>query len=377
VTEARHMLCLPDGVDLVRLMPFAEAVYRLHHAEGVIGDSLPGLQAPGVPVPQGLVAGWPSVPGETQALLAYASHSRVPAYLLRNPLPVGRYRRVIAATAGGVHALHLLSLAQALAREWSVPATVLWLQPPSVAGAPETARQRLEILLARSFALEPAIEVLRAGDIVRQLDSVAGPEDLLLIGAPHFGVAAYHYEGALPEQLARIHQGPMAMCLSEPPERLAFREFLWEANICLVNEPIDRLTMITRLTDRLCASGILPADLRQDCIEAAMARERLSSTAVGCQTALPHARLPRFDGVAAALAIAPGGIDFGAERDPPRFIYLMLTSATSYNRYLGALARIARLMVIPARRQALLDATTPTAVMSVLEAEHPAAAKPR
>ena len=154
-------------------MPFAEAVYRLHHAEGVIGDSLPGLQAPGVPVPQGLVAGWPSVPGETQALLAYASHSRVPAYLLRNPLPVGRYRRVIAATAGGVHALHLLSLAQALAREWSVPATVLWLQPPSVAGAPETARQRLEILLARSFALEPAIEVLRAGDIVRQLDSVA------------------------------------------------------------------------------------------------------------------------------------------------------------------------------------------------------------
>ena len=108
------------------------------------------------------------------------------------------------------------------------------------------------------------------------------------------------------------------------------------------------------------------------CIEAALARERLSSTAVGCQTALPHARLPRFDGVAAALAIAPGGIDFGAEREPPRFVFLMLTSATSYGRYLGALARIARLMVNPERRQALLGAPTPAAVMTVLESEPPA-----
>jgi hypothetical protein len=43
------------------------------------------------------------------------------------------------------------------------------------------------------------------------------------------------------------------------------------------------------------------------CIEAALARERLSATAVGCQTALPHARLSCFDGVAVALAVAPGG----------------------------------------------------------------------
>ena len=373
VPAARHMLCLPGAGGLARLTPFAEAVYRLPQADGVVGDGLPGSQPPGAPSPQGLVAGWPAAPGETQALLASASPNRVPAYLLRPPVAAGRYRRVIAATAGGVHALHLLSLAQALARAWAVPATVLWLEPPAGAGEPDAARERLETLLARSFALEPAVEFLRAGDIVRQLDAVAGAEDLLLVGAPHFGVAAYHYEGSLPDQLARLHQGPMAMCLSEPPQRLAFREFLWEANICLVAEKQDRGTVIARLTDRLCAAGILPVDLRLACIEAALARERLSSTAVGCQTALPHARLPRFDGVAAALAIAPGGIDFGAEREPPRFVFLMLTSATSYGRYLGALARIARLMVNPGRRQALLDARTPAAAMAVLEAEPTAA----
>ena len=76
--------------------------------------------------------------------------------------------------------------------------------------------------------------------------------------------------------------------------------------------------------------------------------------------------------MAAALAIAPGGIDFGAEREPPRFVFLMLTSNTSYGRYLGALARIARLMVNPERRQALLGAPTPAAVMTVLESEPPA-----
>jgi PTS system nitrogen regulatory IIA component len=366
------MLCLPGADGLTRLAPFAEAVYRLHQVDGVVGDGLPGPQPPGAPAPLGLVAGWPVAPDETQALLAYASHSRVPAYLLRNPVAGGRYRRVIAATAGGVHALHLLSLAQALAREWGVPATVLWLEPPAGAGEPDAARERLETLLARSFALEPAVEFLRAGDIVRQLDTVAGAEDLLLVGAPHFGVAAYHYEGSLPDQLARLHRGPMAMCLSEPPQRLAFREFLWEANICFVADKQDGRAVIARLTDRLCASGILPVDLRQACIEAALARERLASTAVGSQTALPHARLPRFDGVAAALAVAPGGIDFGAEREPPRFVFLMLTSATSYGRYLGALARIARLMVNPERRQALLGAPTSAAVMTILETEPPA-----
>ena len=372
VPAASHMLCLPGADGLTRLAPFAKAVYRLHQVDGVVGDGLPGPQPPGAPAPQGLVANWPVAPDETQALLAYASHSRVPAYLLRNPVAGGRYRRVIAATAGGVHALHLLSLAQALAREWGVPATVLWLEPPAGAGEPDAARERLETLLARSFALEPAVEFLRAGDIVRQLDAVAGAEDLLLVGAPHFGVAAYHYEGSLPDQLARLHRGPMAMCLSEPPQRLAFREFLWEANICFVADKQDGRAVIARLTDRLCASGILPVDLRQACIEAALARERLASTAVGSQTALPHARLPRFDGVAAALAVAPGGIDFGAEREPPRFVFLMLTSATSYGRYLGALARIARLMVNPERRQALLGAPTSAAVMTILETEPPA-----
>ena len=42
VPAARHMLCLPGAVDVTRLAPFAEAVYRLHQVDGVVGDGLPG-----------------------------------------------------------------------------------------------------------------------------------------------------------------------------------------------------------------------------------------------------------------------------------------------------------------------------------------------
>ena len=97
VPTARHMLCLPGFGGLARLAPFAEVVYRLHQADGVVGNGLPGPQSPGVPAPQGLVAGWPTAPGETQALLAYASHSKVPAgpqprstKLKRSPRPSSR-----------------------------------------------------------------------------------------------------------------------------------------------------------------------------------------------------------------------------------------------------------------------------------------------
>lgn len=368
--DPRRIACLPGAGGWAALAPVAEAVCRLHQADPVDGSRVPGLQALEGESLQGLVAAWPDTPREAQALLAFATQSRLLAYLVRHPHAGVRHKRVVAATAGGVHALHLLSLAQALSREWRVPATVLWLDTPAPPGDAHTvARERLETLLARSFALDPAVEIIRADDIVRQIDAVADTEDLLLIGAPHFGVAAHHYEGSLPDQLVRLHRGPMVMCLSEPPQRLAFREFLWEANICLGVQETGRTAVITRLTDRLCTSGILPTRLRQACLDAALERERIHSTAVGCQTAIPHARLPGFEGVAAALAIAPGGIDFGREREPPQFIFLMLTSASSYGRYLGALARIARQMLASDRRQALLSAATPAAAMAILETE--------
>jgi mannitol/fructose-specific phosphotransferase system IIA component (Ntr-type) len=317
----------------------------------------------------GLVANWPDTPAETQAMLAAANQVKAPAYILRQA-PGQRFGRIVVATAGGVHALHVLALAEGLSQAWNLPVSMLRIeQPPET--APEPPRRGLDALLARSFLLGRTIEIGRVTDLVRQIDAQAGAEDLLLIGAPHFGVAASHFAGSLPEQLARIHVGPMLMSLSEPPPSPPFRDFLWEANITMGVQGRDRDGVIRMLVDRLCESGLVPTDLRQTCVKRALAREALGSTVVGCQTALPHALLPDYDGVAAALAVCPAGVVFGSGEAAPKFIFLLVSSARSHDRYLGALARIARQMIDADTRQAVLSCATPTDVMTVLAGKPP------
>ena len=312
----------------------------------------------------GLVADWPETPDEAQDMMAVANQLKAPAYILRHtsdqPL-----KRIVAATAGGVHALHVLALAETLSQAMNLPVAMLRIDSPLEA-VREPPKRGLDALLARSFVLGRVIELTRANDIVRQIDAQAGPNDLLVIGAPHFGVATSHFEGSLPEQLARIHDGPILMCLSEPPGSLPFRDFLWEINVCLDVRGRNRDGVIRLLADRLCESGVVPEHLRQVSIKRALAREALGTTVVGCETAIPHARLPNYAGVAAALAICPDGVVFDSKEETPHFVFLMISSARSHDRYLGALARIARNMLDLQIRQALLSCTTPTAVMDVL-----------
>ncbi len=377
VTEDRQVLCYADPACRTATERLAAVVADIHQAKrtdhprtppgrrsqsgpdaALLQDAKPGLC--------GLVADWPDSPEAVQELLAAASRLRVPAYIL-NQAPSATIRRIVVASAGGVHALHVLALAEALGHDWSLPVSVLRIDSRTGDEPQPRARRLLESILARSFVLGLTVEIGRVPDLARQIDASAGPDDLLLIGAPHFGVAASHFIGSLPEQIARIHTGPMVMCLSDPPPSLPARDFLWEANLCLDVRGRDRDGIIRLLTDRLCESGVLPPGLRGTCVDLALAREALGSTAVDCRTALPHARLPHYDGVAAALAICPDGVDFGGDGEASQFVFLLISSAASHERYLGALARIAALMLRDDIRRGLLEAATPEAAMRLLE----------
>lgn len=313
-----------------------------------------------------LVADWSEAPPAVQAVLAAANRLQVPCYVVRQA-PGAHPKRIVVASSGGVHALHVMALAEALGQDWGLPISMLRLDPRT-AEADEQQRRRLENILARSFVLGLTIDVGRVPDLAGRIDSLTGPDDLLLLGAPHFGVAASHFEGSLPERLARIRRGPMIMCLAEPPRSLPLRDFMWEANVCPGVAEVSRDGVIRLLTDRLCASGVLPEYLRADTIARALAREALGATAVDCQTALPHALLPFYDGVAAALAICPAGVAF-AGGEHSRFVFLLVSSASSHERYLGALARIAGAMMRDDTRSGLLAAASPEEAMRRLESE--------
>ena len=322
---------------------------------------------------RGLVSDWPGSPEEVQKVLAVAGRLRVPAYILRQGADE-QIRRLVVATAGGVHALHLLSLAEAMSDEWKIPVAALRVEPPP-AQSEDAGLRRLESILARSFVLGQMVEIDPVASVVHQIEAHTSPGDLLMIGAPHFGMAAHHYGGSLPEHLARIHRGPLMMCLSNPPPTLRFQDFLWADNISLDTEGLDRDALMAHLADRLVATNVLPASLRDECVAQALAREARGPTNVGVETALPHALLEEYDGVATALAVCPRGVDFGGG-PPVKFVFLQVSSSASHDQYLGALACIARRMHDDAARRALASCATAAEIMAALKDDDSAGAPP-
>ncbi|MDD5707318.1 MAG: PTS sugar transporter subunit IIA [Kiritimatiellae bacterium] len=338
--------------------PFSGGGMRGKNREAGDSSPFPPAELPGL---RAMVADWPDTPEDVQTWLAEANRLHVPAYLLRQS-PRATIRRIVVATSNGVHALNVMALAEALGQEWGLPVSFLQIDVHTEDETQARSRRLLDRVLARSFVLGMMVEIGRVPDLARQIDANAGADDLLLIGAPHFGVAASHFVGSLPEQVARIHDGPLAMCFSDPPRSPPLRDFLWDANIVTGTRGLDRDGVVRLLTDRLAASGVLPPDLRDACVARALERETLGSTAVDCQTAIPHALLPRYDGVVAALAICPEGVSFGGG-EPSKFVFLLVSSAASHERYLGSLARIASQMLRDEVRNGLLEVQTAEAAM--------------
>jgi PTS system nitrogen regulatory IIA component len=88
-------------------------------------------------------------------------------------------------------------------------------------------------------------------------------------------------------------------------------------------------------------------------------RERLASTGVGSHVAIPHGRIDDFDELRAAVAIAPGGVDFAAVDDLPVHIIVGIIGPRSMpEKHLAALAGVSRILRDDRRRNALLRATT-------------------
>ena len=100
------------------------------------------------------------------------------------------------------------------------------------------------------------------------------------------------------------------------------------------------------------------------------AREAVSTTAVEHGVALPHARVEGIDGVQAAIALAPDGIQWG---DRSVTIAVMLVSAPSAAPlHLKALAKIARLLHDPGAVARVIAARTDEELFAVIKREESA-----
>jgi PTS system nitrogen regulatory IIA component len=103
--------------------------------------------------------------------------------------------------------------------------------------------------------------------------------------------------------------------------------------------------------------------LHQSLIE----REKLGSTGIGENVAIPHAKSGELDQILTVFARSTEGVDFESlDKKPVNFVCLVVAPSNSTGHHLKALARISRLLKNQDLRQSILDANSAEEIYSAL-----------
>ncbi len=331
-----------------------------------------------------LIADWPEAgPDALPRLFASARALDTPAVIIRQARLDG-VRRVVLATAGGPHTLHLFWVARAVAAAHGVPVHAVRIAASDPAAPPDEREAPTDptAIGTRLFGVPPAVAVSAGTDPVSGIRRLLRPGDLLVLGAPNPLRHAAFFPGSIPDRLARALDTPLLLLLSRPRAPANLRHVFWGQLIQTGMRPRDRRALLARLLDVLAQHNQIPGDRRDDLLDRALDRERALPTAVNHATAFPHIVVPGLLGILGAMAICPDGVDFGsADGTLTRYVFLLITPEGFHDEYLETLARIARRMTRADIRAALLACRSPAAVLDVLEprpteAGWPAAAMP-
>ncbi len=319
-----------------------------------------------------LIADWDWDKDRHQTLLQQVAELDIPAVFVRQARLDG-VRRVLVATAGGPHTLQHMWVAREISSTLKVPVRVVRMVHPDeqdarnasgVSSWSETAGTEASRLLGLALAAD----IIVTDDCAKGIANSLRDGDLLVMGAPSPFQIAEHFVETIPAAVARLVDTPLVLMHSRRSGRLTLRSLFWGRLARVGLRLPDKEAVIAELIDALISHNQVPFSLRSKLVECAMRRERMGSSAVDGQTAFPHIRLPGFLGVAGALAVCPDGVDFGSpDGSLAKFVFLLVTTDGFCDDYLAVLARIARRMIRPEVRDALLTCTTQAEILDVLE----------
>ena len=130
-------------------------------------------------------------------------------------------------------------------------------------------------------------------------------------------------------------------------------------------EATDKTAAIRELVGLLNGAGLI-----RDVAEAervVLEREQIMSTGMECGIAIPHGKTNAVNGLVAAVALKPEGIDFDcADAQPARVLIVTLSPREGAAAHLRFMAEITRLLRREAVRERVLQAKTPDDVLSLL-----------
>ncbi|MDZ8118235.1 PTS sugar transporter subunit IIA [Pontiella agarivorans] len=316
-----------------------------------------------------IISEWLDDTRAMQDLIHLAQERGLPAVFLR-VVDASKIGRIVVATGRGPNLYEQMWLARETAAGLGVPVNILhWTATRDCdpCNDPED-DDPLEKMCVRMLGMQVKTIQCNGPDFAASIAGSLRPDDLLVIGAPSPLRLVADFADSLPDQLAKAVPNPMLLLSSPPLAHTSLRRLLWGRLIKPRLHSRAKTVALKCLVDNLIRHNQLPSDSKVDMLGRALKREQISSTAMDCETAIPHVELPGFSGVAATLGIFPDGIDFGSEDGTPtRFVFLLVTPEGFSNEYLSVLSKISKRMLNPAVRKALLACKTAAEAIEILE----------
>lgn len=144
-------------------------------------------------------------------------------------------------------------------------------------------------------------------------------------------------------------------------------DYLNEAGIELHIAGDNKREVLANLVKTL--TKVVPVD-QSTVVNLLEEREKLSTTGIGCEVAIPHCKTAEVDDLQIVIAISREGIDFKAlDGRTVRLFFLLIAPERSNSEHLKALAKIARLAKDRATREALLQMETPQEIVRFIADE--------
>lgn len=145
-------------------------------------------------------------------------------------------------------------------------------------------------------------------------------------------------------------------------------DYVDEDLVCEIGENSDKNAVLADLVNILNEKGLI--ENTDDAYNALVDREKLGSTGVGEEVAIPHAKLKSIDDIIVLLAISKNGIEFDSmDKKPVKVIFLVLASVKKMNLHLKTLARISRLIKSTDFKSKILNASSKKEIINILSEE--------
>jgi PTS system nitrogen regulatory IIA component len=145
-------------------------------------------------------------------------------------------------------------------------------------------------------------------------------------------------------------------------------ELVEKENIIFFNGDFTKEEIIKKFGEILSKDGL---GLSSDKIyNALIEREKLGSTAVGEEVAIPHAKLDSISEASIAIAVSRNGIDFDApDKLAVKLFFVVLSPESDIAGHLKTLARISRLVKMTDFKSRVLSSSNMEEVLEILKEE--------